>query len=156
MEHSQIGIAFIDTSSECHFRGQKYILLMQLSIGFCITKIHLAYAGRPSIYTMNTDERGHRQLKRRFWVIAILTLLVLATTTTTADILDTNHSESAFLGVLILPSMPGFVLYVLVTGDIHGWQPGPIGQAGRIIVTTLGSWIFWTPIVYWIYKRLKR
>jgi hypothetical protein len=102
---------------------------MQLSIGFCITKIHLAYAGRPSIDTMKTDEREHRQLKRRFWVIAILTLLVLTTTTTIADILDTNHSESAFLGVLLLPSMPGFVLYVLVTGDT--WLAARTDRTGR-------------------------
>lgn len=103
---------------------------------------------QPSIDTMNTDERGHRQLKRRFWVIATLTLLVLTTTTIIADFLMQIIVKNAFLGVLLLPSMPGFILFVLVTGDIHGWQPGPIGQAGRIIVTTLGSWTFWTPIVY--------
>jgi hypothetical protein len=105
---------------------------------------------------MNTDEREHQKFKRRFWVIAGVALLVLATTTTIADVLDTNHSDSALVGVLIIPSMPGFILYVLLTGDIHGWQPGPIGQAGRIIVTTLGSWVFWTPHIYWIYRRLKK
>lgn len=105
---------------------------------------------------MDTEEREHRKLKPRFVIIATPTLLLLTTSTTIADILDTNHSESVFLGVLVLPSMPGFILYVLLTGDIHGWQPGPIRQAGRIIVTTLGSCIFWAPIVYWIYKRLNR
>lgn len=99
------------------------------------------------------DEKAKQKLKSRFWTVALVTLLALALTTTIADILDTNHSDSAFLGMLIIPSMPGFIIYVLVTGDIHGWQPGPIGQAGRIIVTTLGSWIFWTPLIYWIYKR---
>jgi hypothetical protein len=85
----------------------------------------------------------------RFWIIALLTLGVLTITTTIADVFDS--------GLFIIPSMPGFIVYVLVTGDIHGWQPGPIGEAGRIIVTTLGSWIFWTPLIYWIYKRrLKR
>ncbi len=88
-----------------------------------------------------TDEKS----KNRFWIIALLTLVVLTITTTIADVFDS--------GLFIIPSMPGFIIYVLVTGDIHGWQPGPIGQAGRIIVTTLGSWIFWTPLIYWIYKR---
>jgi hypothetical protein len=83
--------------------------------------------------------------RNKFWIIALLTLLVLTITTTIADAFDS--------GLFIIPSMPGFIIYVLVTGDVHGWQPGPIGQAGRIIVTTLGSWIFWTPLIYWIYKR---
>jgi hypothetical protein len=104
---------------------------------------------------MNIDEREHQTLKRKFWVIAGVTLLVLATTTTIEDVLDTNHSDGVWVKVLIIPSMPGFILYMLITGDIHGWQPSPIGQAGRIIVTTLGSWVFWTPVVYWMYKRLK-
>ena len=89
-------------------------------------------------------------------MIAFVTLLLLTATTTTADILDTNHIESGFVLLLTLPSMPGFFIYVLVTGDIHGWQPGPIGQAGRIAVTTLGSWIFWTPVIYWIYKKARK
>jgi hypothetical protein len=81
----------------------------------------------------------------KFWVIALVTLLILMITTTIADVFDS--------GLLIIPSMPGFIIYVLMTGDIHGWQPGPIGQAGRIIVTAVGSWIFWTPLIYWSYKR---
>lgn len=91
-----------------------------------------------------TDQKS----KRKFWIIALLTLVVLAITTTIADVFDA--------GPLMILSMPGFIIYVLVTGDIHGWQPGPIGQAGRIIVTTLGSWLFWTPLIYWIYRRRLR
>jgi len=105
---------------------------------------------------MNTEEKEHQNLKKKFLAIAGVTLLVLSITTTIADILDTNQSYSPALVALIAPSMPGFFLYVLVTGDIHGWQPGPIGQAGRIIVTTLGSWLFWTPIVYWVYRRATK
>lgn len=92
-----------------------------------------------------TDEKA----KSKFWIIALLTLVVLTITTTIADVFDS--------GLFIITSMPGFIIYVLVTGDIHGWTPGPIGQAGRIAVTTFGSWMFWTPLIYWIYKRrLKR
>lgn len=80
----------------------------------------------------------------------------MAILTTAGDILDTNNSDSGFVGLMLLPSMPGFILYVLLTGDIHGWQPGPIGQAGRIIVTTVGAWMFWTPLIYWLYMRRMR
>ena len=39
--------------------------------------------------------------------------------------------------MFVIPLMPGFLVYILVTGlqvtrDINGWQPGPIGQRGRI------------------------
>lgn len=104
---------------------------------------------------MATINESDKKARNRFWTIALVTLFVLAITTATADILDTNNSDSGFLGVLIGPSMPGFLVYVLATGDIHGWQPGPIGQARRIIVTTVGSWIFWTPLIYWIYRNAK-
>jgi len=46
--------------------------------------------------------------------------LIAFITITAADILDTNHSDSPALVALIIPSMPKFILYVLVTGDIHG------------------------------------
>lgn len=105
---------------------------------------------------MTTIEKTDDKTKNSLWTIALMTLLVLIITTTTGDILDTNNSESELAGLLIIPSIPGFIIYVLVTGDIHGWQPGPIGQVGRISVTTLGAWIFWTPLIYWIYKRRLR
>ena len=105
---------------------------------------------------MTTIEKTDDKAKNRLWAIAMVTLLVLTITTTIGDMLDTNNSESGLVGILIVPSIPGFILYVLVTGDIHGWQPGPIGQVGRIIVVTLGAWTFWTPLIYWIYKRRQR
>jgi len=105
---------------------------------------------------MTTLDTNDNKPKNRFWTIALVTLLVLTVTTSIGDILDTNNNESGLAGLFIIPSIPGFLVYVLVTGDIHGWQPGPIGQVGRIIVTTLGSWIFWTPLINWIYKRRNR
>lgn len=101
-------------------------------------------------------ETNDKNPKNRFWSIALVILLVLTVTTSIGDILDTNHNESGLAGLFMIPSIPGFLVYVLVTGDIHGWQPGPIGQVGRIIVTALGSWIFWTPLINWMFKRRKR
>lgn len=64
-----------------------------------------------------------------------------------------KDSYVAFLWVLL---MPGIFLYVIVTGDIHGWQPGPIGQSGRVIVTGFGSAVFWSIVIYFIYRRRIR
>ena len=95
------------------------------------------------------------QKNANFWKIALIVLLVLTPITIVSDMMDSKGDDSV-MGIFMLPLMPGYIIYVLVTGDIHGWQPGPIGQAGRIIVTIIGSWIFWTPLIYWIKKKLKR
>jgi hypothetical protein len=100
---------------------------------------------QPLARTETNNNMKNDKPKNRFWIIAVLVLIVLTITTTIGDVFGS--------ALFIFPSIPGFIVYVLVTADIHGWQPGPIGQAGRIIVTTLGSWIFWTPLIYWIYKR---
>ena len=104
---------------------------------------------------MATIDTNDKKPKNRFWTIALLTFLVLIITTTIGDILDTNN-ESGLTGLFIIPSIPGFLVYVMVTGDIHGWQPGPIGQVGRIVVTALGSWLFSTPLINWVSKRRNR
>lgn len=70
--------------------------------------------------------------------------------------MDKNDSDSFWVGICFIPMMQGFIIYVLTTGDIHGWQPGPIGQVGRIGLCTLGSWMFWLPFIFRIYmKKLK-
>lgn len=68
------------------------------------------------------------------------------------EYLEKNGKDSyvAFLWILL---MPGFILYVILTGDIHGRQPGPIGQSGRVLVTGFGSSIFWTIIWFFFAKR---
>ncbi|RNI25645.1 hypothetical protein [Rufibacter latericius] len=63
--------------------------------------------------------------------------------------------DNGFINFLSILLFPGFILYVLTTGDIHGWQPGPIGQTGRVMVTVLGSWIFWSVISYLINRKRK-
>ncbi len=105
---------------------------------------------------MTTIDTNDKKPKNRFWTIAQLTFLVLIITATIGDIPDTNNNESGLTGLFIIPSIPGFLVYVMVTGDIHGWQPRPIGQVGRIVVTALGLWIFWTPLINWVYKRRNR
>lgn len=82
----------------------------------------------------------------------ILFFIGLSTLTYILEYLERNEQD-AYLGFLWILVMPGFVLYVLVTGDIHGWQPGPIGQLGRVLVTGFGSAIFWSLIYYFIAKR---
>jgi hypothetical protein len=95
------------------------------------------------------------QKKGQFWKIALIVFLVLTPITIFSDVMD-SKGDDAVLGIFMVPLMPGYIIYVLVTGDIHGWQPGPIGQSGRIIVTIIGSWIFWTPLIYWINKKFKK
>jgi hypothetical protein len=103
------------------------------------------------VTTLTTES----QKKGKFWKIALIVFLVLTPITILSDIMD-RKGDDAVMAIFMVPLMPGYIIYVLVTGDIHGWQPGPIGQSGRIIVTIIGSWIFWTPLIYWINKKLKR
>jgi hypothetical protein len=100
-----------------------------------------------------TTQKNAKEKKSKLWKIAFITLGILASIAAVSDIMETDGDDS-LMGTFLFPLMPGIVVYILVTGDIHGWQPGPIGQVGRILVMVLGSWIFWTPLVYWIYIKL--
>jgi hypothetical protein len=102
-----------------------------------------------------TGQTTKKRQESKFWKVALITLAVLTPITILSDILE-SKGDDTLMAIFMLPLMPGFIIYIIVTGDIHGWQPGPIGQGGRIIVTILGAWIFWTPIIYWIYNKVKR
>ena len=91
----------------------------------------------------------------KLWKIALIVFLVLTPITIFSDMMDIKGHD-AVVGIFMVPLMPGYIIYILLTGDIHGWQPGPIGQSGRIIVTLIGSWLFWTPLIYWFTKKFKR
>lgn len=100
-------------------------------------------------------EKG-KSIKGKFLMIALGLLVGLTTLTLVLEYLDSKEIGDAWLIIPGLILMPGFIIYVLVTGDIHGWKPGPIGQEGRLIVTILGSWLVWTPVAYFIYRRFNR
>lgn len=82
---------------------------------------------------MTTIDKNDKKPKNRFWTIALLTFLVLTVTTTIGDILDTNDNESGLEGLFINPSIPGFLVYVMVTGDIDGWQSGPLDKSDELL-----------------------
>lgn len=63
-----------------------------------------------------------------------------------------SQIDDSWEGMFLLFNFPGFVVYVISTGDIHGWNSGPIGRVGRAIVTALGSWAFWSLVTFVIYK----
>jgi hypothetical protein len=99
---------------------------------------------------------NHKAMKGRFWLIAIGLLAGLTGLTLLLEYLESNEMHDAWLTIPYLLIVPGFIIYVIVTGDIHGWQPGPIGQEGRLIVTIVGSWVVWTLIAYVVYRRFKK
>lgn len=88
--------------------------------------------------------------KKRTLLVTIIVLFFLSLTLSTL-----SEIGEAMEGMFLLYNFPGFIVYVLTTGDIHGWKPGPIGQAGRVIVTGLGAWVFWSLVAFAIYKAKK-
>ncbi len=93
-------------------------------------------------------------MKTKLLLVLVSLTCILSSLTYLLEYLEANEQD-AYLGFLWILVMPGFLLYVIVTGDIHGWQPGPIGQLGRVLVTGFGSAIFWTVIYYFIARRRK-
>jgi hypothetical protein len=91
---------------------------------------------------------------RRVKVVSVVALVVIALT-----LLSENIPDSLFIGpidiaaLICLPLLPGYIVYIIVTGDIHGWQPGPIGYGGRVAVSSFFNVLFWLPIVFRLRKR---
>ncbi len=94
-------------------------------------------------------------MKTKFILILFSAFATLSGLAYELEYLEKIEKDSyvAFLWVLLVP---GFILYVIATGDIHGWQPGPIDQSGRVLVTGFGSAIFWSTFIYFIYRRRIR
>jgi hypothetical protein len=88
--------------------------------------------------------------KRKGLIKTLVILFFLSLTFSTLSEVDESWE-----GLFLLYNFPGFIVYVISTGDIHGWKPGPIGQAGRVVVTALGSWTFWSLLAFAIYKAKK-
>ena len=90
------------------------------------------------------------KIKHALGIFVILSLLAYL-----LEYLESIGKDS-FLVFLWIFLMPGFILYVIVTGDIHGWQPGPIGQYRRVLVTGFGSTVFWLLLFFAIKKYKNR
>jgi hypothetical protein len=88
--------------------------------------------------------------KKRRLLITVIVILFLSLIFSTLSEID-----DSWQGMFLLYNFPGFIVYVISTGDIHGWQPGPIGKTGRVIVIALGSWAFWSLVALAIYKAKK-
>ncbi|MDF7810909.1 hypothetical protein [Hymenobacter sp. YC55] len=91
---------------------------------------------------------------RRLKIVSAVALAVIALT-----LISENIPDSLFVGpidtaaLICLPLLPGYIGYIIVTGDIHGWQPGPIGYGGRVAVSSFFNILFWLPIVFKLIKR---
>ena len=48
------------------------------------------------------------------------------------------------------------MVYILVTGDIHGWKPGPIGFDGRVAVVSISNTLIWALVVWFLTKRTRQ
>ncbi|MEO9805784.1 MAG: hypothetical protein ABJF04_21180 [Reichenbachiella sp.] len=101
-------------------------------------------------------------MKYKFVLILLVLVGLMSSLAYLLEYLE-KKNEDSILGFLWLFLLPGLILYVLVTGDIHGWQPGPIGERGRILVTGFGSAFFWSIIIYFktrktaiVTKKAKR
>jgi hypothetical protein len=108
--------------------------------------------------TTDTSRIGtnHKEKKNKFWLIALGLLAGLTGLTLLLEYLESRVVHDSWMTIPYLPIMPGFFIYVIITGDIHGWKPGPIGQEGRIIVTIIASWVVWTLIAYVVCRRFKK
>ena len=71
------------------------------------------------------------------------------------EYLDGRDYHGFFSVPLVLPLLPGYLVYIITTGDIHGWRPGPIGVSGRIIVSGVANALFWTFILARLLKRSR-
>jgi hypothetical protein len=85
-----------------------------------------------------------------FLKVALIMFPIIALlTATTFYILDTNF-ELLIGRILLVPLLPGLLMYALFTGDVH------LGQTtAGMIFTGLGTWIFWSIVLYLFYNRKK-
>ena len=71
------------------------------------------------------------------------------------EYLEGRDYHGVFSMPLVLPLLPGYLVYIITTGDIHGWRPGPIGVSERIIVSGVANALFWTFILARLLKRSR-
>ena len=61
-----------------------------------------------------------------------------------------------WVSLITYPLLPGYMVYILVTGDIHGWKPGPIGFDGRVAVVSISNTLIWALVVWFLTKRTRQ
>jgi hypothetical protein len=83
-------------------------------------------------------------------VALIMFPIISLLTATTFYILYTNFGLLVGRLLLVL-LLPGMLFYAMVTGDVHLGQ-----KTAGMIVTGLGTWIFWSFIFYFFYNRRKK
>ena len=92
---------------------------------------------------------------KAFFKTLLVTLPLVIGLTLFNEYLDGRDYHGVFSMPLALPLLPGYLVYIITTGDIHGWRPGPIGVSGRIIVSGVANALFWTFILARLLKRSR-
>ncbi|CAG5081500.1 hypothetical protein [Parvicella tangerina] len=93
--------------------------------------------------------------KIKYWKIWLIVFLVVLAFVGYVDFQESNGNSPIITPISMVIGSPGYILYVIFTGDIHGAQPGPIGQFGRILVASIGSTFFWSGLAT-IFLRLSQ
>jgi hypothetical protein len=88
-------------------------------------------------------------------VLLVLVPLVVALTLL-SEHLDRVHNHGLVGALLVLPLLLGYLGYMITTGDMHGWQPGPIGYAGRVALVSVFNILFWSLVFFRLTKSRHR
>ena len=92
---------------------------------------------------------------KAFFKTLLVTLPLVIGLTLFNEYLDGRDYHGVFSMPLALPLLPGYLVYIITTGDIHGWRPGPIGVSGRIIVSGVANALFLTFVLARLLKRSR-
>ena len=93
-------------------------------------------------------------MKALLRTLLIVLPLVIALTSLN-EYLDGMDYHGIFSMPLALPLLPGYLVYIITTGDIHGWRPGPIGVVGRVMVSGVANALFWSFILARLLRRSR-
>ena len=92
-------------------------------------------------------------MNRRLKIFCFVALAVISLTVLTESLPTPTFIGPIDTSFLTLPLMPGYIVYIIITGDIHGSQPGPIGFGGRVAVSSFFNILFWLFVVFKLTKK---